>query len=56
MMADETTDVSNVEQVVVCIKWLSEKFELEEEFVGLHEVASTGTEVIYGAITDVLYT
>ena len=33
---------------------MSEKFEVEEEFVGLYEVASTGAEVIYDAITDVL--
>lgn len=54
VMADETTDLSNVEQVVVCLRWVSEKFEVEEDFVGLYEVASTGAEVIYGVITDVL--
>ena len=54
MMADETTEVSNIEQVVVCLRWVSEKFEVEEEFIGLYEVASTGAEVIYGAIADVL--
>ena len=54
VMADETTDVSNVEQVVVCLRWVSETFEVEEEFVGLYKVASTGAEVIYGAIADVL--
>ena len=54
VMVDETTDVSNVEQVVICLRWVDENFEVREEFVGLFEVASTGAEVIYAAITDVL--
>ena len=51
VMVDETADVSNVEQVVVCLRWVSETFEVQEEFVGLYEVASTGAETIYAAIT-----
>ena len=54
VMVDETTDVSNVEQVVICIRWVSEKFEVQEEFVGFYKVSSTGAEIIYAAITDVL--
>ena len=54
VMADETTDAANVEQVVICLRWVSEKFEVLEEFVGLYKVASTGAEIIYAAITDVL--
>ena len=53
-MVGETTDVSKVEQVVVCLRWVSEQFEVQEEFIGLYEVAMTGAEVIYAAITDVL--
>ena len=52
-MIDETTDVSNVEQVVICLRWVDENFEVQEEFVSLFEVASTGAEIIYAAITDV---
>ena len=54
VMVDETTDVSNVKQVVVCLRWVSEKLEVVEEFVGLYEVASTEAETIYTTITDVL--
>ncbi len=54
VMVDETTDVSNVEQVEICVRWVNEKFEVQEEFVGLYEVASTGADIIYTAITDVL--
>ena len=34
--ADEVTDSSNKEQVVVCIRWVDDKFEAHEDFVGLH--------------------
>ena len=54
VMVDETTDVSNVEQVVVCLGWVNEGFEIRVEFVGLYEVASTGADIIYTVITDVL--
>ena len=52
VMVDETTYVSNVEQVVICLRWVDENFEAQEEFV-FFEVASTGAEIIYAAITDV---
>ena len=54
VMLDETTDVANVEQVVVCLRWVSEKFEVYEDFVGLYQVESTEAEKIYGVIIDVL--
>jgi len=52
IIVDEMTDVSNVEQVVICLRWVNENFEVQEEFVGLFKVASTGAENIYAAITD----
>ena len=54
VMFDETTNVANVEQVVVCLRWMSETFEVYEDFVGLYQVESTEAEKIYGVITDVL--
>ena len=53
-MLDETTDVANVEQVVICLRWVSERFEICEDFVGLHQVDSTEGEKLYGVIADVL--
>lgn len=32
VMVDET-DASNVEQVVICLKWISESFEVHKDFV-----------------------
>ena len=39
---------------MICIRWVNETFEVQEEFVGLYKVPSTGAEIIYAAITDVL--
>ena len=52
-MVDKTIDVSNIEQVVICLKWVNENFEIQEEFVGLYEVEYTSAEKIFAAITDV---
>ena len=40
IMGDETTDSSNCEQVVVCLRWLDDTLEVHEEFIGLHVVES----------------
>ena len=53
-MVDETTDASNIEQVVSLLRWVSKKFEVPKELVGLYQVASSDAEMIYGVITDVL--
>ena len=53
MMVDETTDASSIEQVVILLQWVGEKFEVAEELVGLYQVASTEAEMIYRVIADV---
>ena len=53
IMVDETTDVSNVEQVVICLRWVSEKFEVHEDFVGLYEVESTKAARLHQVVIDV---
>ena len=54
VMIDETTNISNAEQVVVCFRWVNENFEVHEDFVGLYEVESIGAEGLYQVITDVM--
>ncbi len=54
IMVDETTDMANIEQVVVCLRWVNEIFEVQEEFVGLYQVESVHSEKIYQVITDIL--
>lgn len=44
VLADETADASNKEQLVVCIRWVDDQFEAHEEFLGLthlHECTAT---------------
>ena len=36
IMADETADVSNAEQLATCFRWVMEDLEVNEEFIGLH--------------------
>ncbi len=53
VMADEVVDVSTVEQVSICIRYVrvkSEELEVCEEFVGFTSVPSTTAEVLTAAI------
>ena len=54
VMVDETVDVANVEQVVLCLRWVDGHFIVHEDFVGLHKVDSTGAQMIFNVIVDVL--
>ena len=52
VMADEVTDSSNREQVVVCLQWIDEDFEPHEDFIGLHKVESIGADVLVAVSKD----
>ena len=54
VMVDETTDASNQEQVVFCIRWVSSDFEVHEEFMGLYSVESMRADTLISVIKDVL--
>ena len=41
IMMDKTTDASNTEQVVICLRWVDGNLEAHEEFIGLYEVKSS---------------
>ena len=51
VMVDETTNVSNREQVVLCICWISENFEVHEDSIGLYKVDKIDADTL---IKDVL--
>ena len=53
-MADEVTDSSNREQVVICFRWVDQHFEPHEDFVRLHKVESVVSDVIVTVLKDVL--
>ena len=38
LMADEVTNVSNREQMIVCMCWIDGKLEPHEDFLGLYKV------------------
>ena len=54
IMADETTNAANKEQVVICMQWVDNNFEAHEEFIGIHEVDSIDASTLYQVIKDVL--
>ena len=54
IMADETTDASNKEQVVICMQRVDNNFEAYEEFIGMHVVDSIDASTLYHVIKDVL--
>lgn len=53
IMADETTDVSNVEQVTIFIHWVTEELEVHEDFVGLYCVPAIDAATLTTVIKDV---
>ena len=53
VMADETRDASNIEQVVLVIRKVTECFEVHEEFVGMYQVPCTDAETLTAVISDV---
>ena len=53
-MVDETTDISNTEQLVFCIWYVDSKLNSHEEFIGLHSLESTTAEHISRTILDIM--
>ena len=51
IMADETADVSNQEQVVICIRWIDENSLMaREEFIGLKPVERCTADMLVKVI------
>ena len=53
-MVDETTDISNIEQLVFCIRFVDDDLHCHEEFIGLHSMENTSAETITHTIEDIL--
>ena len=54
LLADETRDISNREQLIVCIRWVSESYEINEDAVGLVQLENTTAETIHKALKDAI--
>ena len=53
-MVDETTDMSNKEQVVLVFRWVDNDLVPHEEFVGLYQTDSITSNALVAMIRDVL--
>ena len=51
---DEVTDVSNHEQLVICICWIDHNFELHEDMIGFYRVEDIKFETLFKSIKDAL--
>ena len=49
-MADETKNIANREQLVLCISWVSENNEVFQDPVGLTQVENTTASTNHAAI------
>lgn len=54
IMVDETTDMSNTEQMVFCLRHVDDHFDVHEEVIGLHSLESTSADSIVFTIKDIL--
>ena len=45
-MLDETTDMSNTSQAVVVLRYVTDAFDVHEEFIGMYQVPSTNAETL----------
>ena len=53
IMADETTDIYNREQVTIILRWVDDTdFSVNEEFVDLYAVPSIGSDMLVSIIKD----
>ena len=54
IMMDETTDISNMEQLVICLRWVDSKLMVHEDFIGLHSLNTVMADEIVNTIKYVL--
>ena len=54
IMADETTDIINKEQFVICIRWVDNDLKANEDFIGLHVLRVTNAETLAFTLKDVV--
>jgi len=46
IMCDECIDTSNQEQLVICIRWVNEQLQPQEDFIGLYKVDDISANTI----------
>ena len=54
IMADEYTDIRNLEQLSMCLRAVSDDLEIEENFLGFYELNDIKSDSIVHTIKDIL--
>ncbi|VDI78395.1 Hypothetical predicted protein [Mytilus galloprovincialis] len=54
LMADDTIDVANKEQLVVCLRSIDQALDVHEDFIGLYQIDNISAQTITDSIQDVL--
>ena len=54
IMADETADVSNKEQLLICIRWVDVCFVIHKDFTGMHPLERTNADQVVATLKNVL--
>ena len=52
--ADETADVSNREQLVICIRRVDDRFVIHEDFIGMHPMERTNADQVVAILKNFL--
>ena len=50
--ADEVTDLSNKEQLIICLRWVGNHFDPHKEFICLHDVDDTTADTVIYYLKD----
>ena len=53
IMADEYTDVANLEQLSFCLRWVTDDLDVLEKFLGFYEIPNISSGTIVQAIKDI---
>ena len=54
LICDEYTDISNKEQLTFCVRWIDEKLDAHEDFLGFYNVPNISSETIVSVVKDAL--
>ena len=50
LVADETANVANIEQLVICVRRVDEQLNAHEEFLGFHPIPDTTANTIVSVL------
>lgn len=54
ILADETSDLSCMEQLSFCLRFVSDEFETVEEFIGLYQLDDCSAETVHEVLQDIV--